>query len=70
MLLLGVYKKFKKGKKYFAQTREYNEAVVNEVFALTVRENKLDDFMQYLSNDLKVLNKKDSDYGTFERKVR
>jgi len=70
LLLIVVYKKFKKGKLYYRQTIEYNEAVVSEIFSLTQRENKLTDMGQYLSNDGKLLNKKDPDYLVFEKKVK
>lgn len=70
ILLLAVYKKFKKGREYFAKTKEYNELVVNEMFVMTVKESKIEDFLQYISNDSKVLNKKDSDYIVFEKKVK
>jgi hypothetical protein len=70
ILLVAVYKKFKKGKRYFAKTKEYNELVVNEIFLMTAKESKIEDFFQYLSNDSKALNKKDSDYLVFEKKVK
>lgn len=70
MLLLMVLKKFKKGKKYYSLTREYNENVIAELMLLTIKENKLDDMSQYLNNDTKILNKKDNEYQTFEKKLK
>ena len=65
ILLIAVYKKFKKGREYFVKTREYNELVVNEIFVMTVKESRIEEFLQYVSNDSKVLNKKDGDYLVF-----
>lgn len=51
MLLVAVYKMFRKGKRYYVLTREYNVKVLREVYWLTIRENKLEEGMnQYFTN--------------------
>lgn len=65
ILLVVVYRKFKKGKRYYNNTREYNEDVIGEIMMLTVKENKMEDMLQYLNNDTKALNKKESEYLAF-----
>lgn len=70
VLLIVVYMKIRKGRRYYIMTREYNENVIGEVMMLTVKENKMEEMLQYLNNDTKTLSKKDSEYLLFEKKLK